>query len=187
MNKMDTIIEKFKGKIPDKILKDFKKEATERKLNNKNAEKVLEHIKDEYEKAKINSGESIGVITAESFGEPGTQMSAEKNEKIIVKVNNQIKIIKIGKFVDELVKDYGSLKFKDTEILPINDLNILVPSLNKKEKIKWKKVIECSRHKTNKKLLKLVTKSGRSVTATDNHSFVIRKANDIVPIVGREL
>ena len=75
MNKMDTIIEKFKGRIPNKILKDFKKEATERKLNNKDVEKVLEHIKDEYEKAKINSGESIGVITAESFGEPGTQMT----------------------------------------------------------------------------------------------------------------
>ena len=72
---MDDVIEKFKGKIPGKILKDFKKEAINRKLTKKDSEKVLEHIKDEYERARIDPGESIGVITAESFGEPGTQMT----------------------------------------------------------------------------------------------------------------
>jgi DNA-directed RNA polymerase subunit A" len=72
---MDAVIEKYKGKIPEKILKDFRKEALNRKLSKKDVEKVLEHIRDEYEKAKIDPGESIGVITAESFGEPGTQMT----------------------------------------------------------------------------------------------------------------
>ncbi len=72
--KMDDVIEKFEGRIPLKILKEFKKEALDRKLTKKDSLKVLEHIKEEYERAKINPGESIGVITAESFGEPSTQM-----------------------------------------------------------------------------------------------------------------
>ncbi len=74
MNKVEKLIEKYKGKIPPSILKEFKKEAIERKLTKKDSEKVLEHIKEEYEKAKIDPGESIGVITAESCGEPSTQM-----------------------------------------------------------------------------------------------------------------
>lgn len=72
---MDDLIKEFEGRIPDKILKDFKKEAINRNLTKKDAAKVLEHIKDEYDKARINPGESIGVVTAESFGEPGTQMT----------------------------------------------------------------------------------------------------------------
>ena len=74
VNKVEKILEKFEGQIPDKILKEFKREAINRKLTNKDALKVLEHIKEEYEKAKIDPGESIGVITAESCGEPSTQM-----------------------------------------------------------------------------------------------------------------
>ena len=50
-------------------------------LTKKQIEKVFTHIESLYDNAKINPGEAIGIITAESFGEPGTQMSIEKNEK----------------------------------------------------------------------------------------------------------
>ncbi len=72
---MDDLIKQYKGKLPGKILKEFKKEAISRNLTKKDAVKVLEHLKEEYDKAKINPGESIGVVTAESIGEPGTQMT----------------------------------------------------------------------------------------------------------------
>lgn len=45
----------------------------EAKMGDKKKE-VIKRIKQEYENAKISPGESIGIITAESFGEPGTQM-----------------------------------------------------------------------------------------------------------------
>ena len=61
--------------LPNKILADLKKAAAEENLSGKDYEKVLEKLKEEYEKAKINAGEAIGIITAESFGEPGTQMT----------------------------------------------------------------------------------------------------------------
>ena len=82
----------------------------------------------------------------------------------------------------------GSFKINnDSEIVPLNDLDIYVPSLNKDEKIEWKKVIECSRHKTPNKLVKITTASGREIACTDNHSFVTRKNNTVIPILGKDL
>ena len=43
-------------------------------LGENEKKKVLKRVKEEFYKSKIQPGEAIGVITAESFGEPGTQM-----------------------------------------------------------------------------------------------------------------
>lgn len=72
---MDDLIKEYKGQIPDKILDEFRREANVQNLNQTQTKKVLERLKEEYEAAKINPGEAIGIITAESFGEPSTQMT----------------------------------------------------------------------------------------------------------------
>ena len=89
---MDNLIKEYKGKIPRALLMEFKKEAEEARLTLKQAKSGLEKLKEEYKKAKISPGEAIGIITAESFGEPGTQMSIQKNEKIIVRIKNIVAI-----------------------------------------------------------------------------------------------
>ena len=183
---MSEILNDYKELIPDKILNDIREEIKDKKVSQAKLKEILERTKKEYEDSLISPGECIGIITAESFGEPGTQMSIANNEKIIIKNKDRIKIVEIGKFVDEFMKKYGFMKFNDSDVLPLED-EIYVPSLDKEEKVEWKKVVEISRHKINKKLLKLTTMSGRSITATDNHSFVTRKGNEVIPIVGREL
>lgn len=79
MNKMaeskNDIFSEWKGRLPGTILADAKREITKRELNEKQTVKILERLKDIYDNAKIDSGESIGIVTAESFGEPGTQMT----------------------------------------------------------------------------------------------------------------
>jgi len=72
---MEELIKSYKGKIPGGILTALEKEVVDRKLTKKDVEKVLLRLTQVYERAKINAGESIGVITAESFGEPSTQMT----------------------------------------------------------------------------------------------------------------
>lgn len=182
------MFENYKGKIPKKLLQELEKEAIEQKLTKAEIKKALEKLAEEYNYAKINPGEAIGMITAESFGEPGTQMSLLKSDKIIIKLNSKIKVVKIGEFVDSLMELKGSLKInEDSEILPLHDLEVYVPSLNQEEKTEWKKVIECSRHKSPDKLMKIKTKSGRGIICTDNHSFVIRSNNLIMPVDGRKL
>lgn len=69
----DLFIE-YKDKIPGAILKELKKNVSEFNLNQKQTKEVLEKTKKAYFESRINPGEAIGVITAESFGEPSTQM-----------------------------------------------------------------------------------------------------------------
>ena len=185
---MEDLIKQFEDKLSQNIIEDFKKEASARKLSRKDAEKVLQYLADQYEAARITPGEAIGIITAESFGEPGTQMSCQYNEKVVLQINNDIKVVKIGEFVDALIVAEGSFKLGDySEILPLSNLNVLAPSINKEEKIEWKRVVECSRHHAPSKLMTIKTASGRKITCTDNHSFVTRVNNEVTPIRGDKL
>ena len=174
--------------LPEFLTERVNKALKKEKVTGKNQNEIMKRIEQTYEDAKISPGEAIGVITAESFGEPSTQMSISFNEKVIVKIKNRIKIIEIGKLVDKLINKMGSYKINEhTEVLPLDDFEILVPSINHGEKIEWKKVFELSRHKSPSKLMKIITASGRKITATDNHSFVTRANNAVVPIVGKNL
>ncbi len=69
------MFEDYEGKLPRKLLQELEREAEEQGLTKAEAKKALEKLEEEYAYAKINPGEAIGMITAESFGEPGTQMT----------------------------------------------------------------------------------------------------------------
>ncbi len=133
--------------------------------------------------------EAVGVVCAQSIGEPGTQMSISAEEKVLVRIGSDIRSVPIGNFVDGLIQKYGSANATSgSRVCDIPSLaSIFVPSLDQKAKVMWKPLVQVSRHKTNKKLLKLSTRSGRSIIATGNHSFVIRKDGVIMPIVGSAL
>lgn len=71
----EEMYEKYKKELPDKLLETVRRELEKNKITNKDVEKVLEQTKLEYDQARIDPGEAIGIITAESFGEPSTQMT----------------------------------------------------------------------------------------------------------------
>jgi len=102
----------------------------------------------------------------------------------------------IGELIDRYMEKYKPIETHITEdgkpshILPIpKEWNIKVPGLNyKTQKVEWKRVTEMSRHSCNGKLIKITTKSGRTVTATLSHSFVSRnKLGNPYTIRGDEL
>jgi len=68
---MSRLYDEFK-ELPESLINEVKEKS--KSLNQSEKKKVLKRVKEEFNKAKISSGESIGVVTAESFGEPGTQM-----------------------------------------------------------------------------------------------------------------
>jgi DNA-directed RNA polymerase subunit A" len=69
------MIEDYKDVLPSSVIEEIKEEVSKRKLSKEQLKEVLESIKEEYESALIDPGEAIGIITAESFGEPSTQMT----------------------------------------------------------------------------------------------------------------
>ena len=139
-------------------------------------------------KNMIDVGEAVGIIAAQSIGEPGTQMSLHRDEKVIVRQEGEVKIVKIGEFIDSAFSQYGHVTEEGHEIcdLPAG-AGMEVPSLMCNEKIEWRGVSALSRHKSPAKLLRIRLRSGREITATPYHSFVIRKDNEIVAVSGASL
>lgn len=72
---MEELYKEYSNRIPPKLLEKLKKEAEARKLSKTHLKKSLELLEQRYKDSKINPGEAIGLITAQSFGEPGTQMT----------------------------------------------------------------------------------------------------------------
>ncbi len=61
--------------LPKNIISEVDQFSKEMKLDDKQKHQALKRIENAYEEAKISPGEAIGIITAESFGEPSTQMT----------------------------------------------------------------------------------------------------------------
>lgn len=59
-------------KLPKKVIEDFN--TVMGKAKNK---KMLDKVIAEYERAQVEPGESVGLVAAESIGEPGTQMTLD--------------------------------------------------------------------------------------------------------------
>lgn len=70
----DAIYKEFEDKLPSKLLNDIK-ENVQSSLSAGKLREILERTSAEYEESKVAPGECIGNISAESIGEPGTQMT----------------------------------------------------------------------------------------------------------------
>ena len=64
---------KYKDKLPKSIIEEVKEKTKDIAENRVN--KILEKVYEEYKKAHVDAGECVGLVSAESIGEPGTQMT----------------------------------------------------------------------------------------------------------------
>ena len=73
---MDKLMSEYSDKLPKKILEDIQDYVDKKGgINQAKLKKVLDNTVTEYKNTKIQPGEAVGVISAESIGEPGTQMT----------------------------------------------------------------------------------------------------------------
>ena len=70
---MSNVYEAY-SELPVPIIENIKKIAEKYKLTDAKLKQVLDRTRKAYHNKKIEAGEAIGIITAESFGEPSTQM-----------------------------------------------------------------------------------------------------------------
>ena len=63
-------LEAYKGKVPESLLEELEAICPAGKLK-----KAAEILFEEYKLAQVEAGEAVGLISAESIGEPGTQMT----------------------------------------------------------------------------------------------------------------
>ena len=136
-------------------------------------------------------GEQVGIIAAQSIGEPSTQMSCVKTSLVHIRGPDGSQYFgPIGTYLDELiqssqakVQDIGG----DSVVLDLDEDAYHIVSVSQDEKTAWKRISQISRHPANGGLVKVTTKSGRTTTATLSHSFLRRSAKGIVPVLGSDL
>lgn len=71
----DTSTEWLKQQLPEKVIAEVEKVAKERKLSEKEKQKLYQNSVKQYLESQIDPGEAVGIISAQSLGEPGTQMT----------------------------------------------------------------------------------------------------------------
>ena len=151
---------------------------------------IVDTIREKYLGSLVQPGEMVGVIGAQSMGEPLTQMSVPSDTKIIIQYQGRVKKTCIGEFIDEQIKNNNGKIFKDETgknvIMEIND-KVKILSVSADEKTSWKVISKVSRHPVNGRLMKVWTRSGRMTRATLSHSFLKRTERGIVPIEGSNL
>ncbi|HYY48588.1 MAG TPA: DNA-directed RNA polymerase subunit A'' [Thermoplasmata archaeon] len=174
--------------LPRYVVGEVDKKIHGLKLSKKRLQEVLTKICEKFDLHEIDANESAGIVSAQSIGEPGTQMSLPFETKILIRQFGRVAVLPIGELVDRLMLTHPTSREGPTEWcdLPAG-AQLEVPSLSEDGRIVWKAVRAASRHGFRAPLLRIQTRSGRGIVATPNHSFVTRRGGRIVPVRGATL
>ena len=167
-----------------------------KRFNKKMLEILLESIHMNFKKSVVSPGEMVGVIAGQSIGEPTTQMSLTRNEciKIVKMVGGKPSMmsVKIGDFCDQIIEENPSMTFgtgheNSVETILGEDHEYYIMGVNANETTQWSKISHVSRHPVNGELMRIKTKSGRTVETTTSHSHLVRRDNKVQAIVGKDM
>jgi len=68
-------IEEVKDKLTPSLVEELKSELSREELTREGVDKVVELTSENYKRALVEPGEAVGIVAAQSIGEPGTQMT----------------------------------------------------------------------------------------------------------------
>ncbi|MEZ3116217.1 DNA-directed RNA polymerase subunit A'' [Halobaculum sp. MBLA0147] len=161
-------------------------EGREGEITVEQADEIAQATESRYVDTRVDPLDPVGTVSAQSIGEPGTQMSIPHDERVVVRRDGQTDVTEIGPLVDEIVAARESRDVDGHEVALAPD-SLAVPSLRSDGTLTWKPVEEVSRHDAPDELLEFELESSRSIRATKAHSFVVERDDEIVPIRGDEL
>ena len=156
---------------------------------------VVNHMK-----AWVQPGEQVGVVAAQSIGEPSTQMtlnSVDWNTEIIIAKNGKIMTPKIGEFIDNYYNECDKSKVQhlanDQIYISLEDGNDWKAiSCDENGKMMWTKLEAITRHPVinedgTNTIIEVELQSGRKVKATKGHSFLTLVDGKVKDVKGSEL
>jgi DNA-directed RNA polymerase subunit A" len=150
------------------------------------ADEIITAVEHQYVDSRVDPLDPVGTVSAQSIGEPGTQMSIPVDEQVVVRQDGETAVTEIGPLVDDLMEDRQTRTIDDHEVAEA-PAGFETLSLRDDEQTQWKAIEEISRHEAPEQVLRFTLESGREIRATKAHSFVIEQDDEIVPVRGDSL
>ena len=155
-------------------------------------EMLMELIVANHMKAWVQPGDQVGIVAAQSIGEPATQMSTLRTTTCCIASSSGKRFYgAVGDFIDPILAKYSERVKEishDSVVLPMDGVeDYYIVGVSDDEKTSWRRISEISRHPANGGLVEVVTRTGRRTTATLTHSFLKRATEGIVPVLGSDL
>jgi len=174
--------------LPDRLKAEVYEtiEARDGEITVEQADEIARATEHRYLDTRVDPLDPVGTVSAQSIGEPGTQMSVPSDERVVVRRDDGTDVTEIGPLVDDLMDGRTVREIDDHEVALAPD-DLSVPSLRSDERVEWTSVEEISRHEAPDELLRFTLESGREIRATKAHSFVTRRDNEVVPVAGDDL
>ena len=169
-----------------------KRVLMEYKFDKNTFDYLLQMIRMRFYDSIAHPSEMVGVISAQSIGEPCTQLSCIDWARVhILNGSNEIYVGPIGTFVDDIlaknpdkVIDLGD----NSVVMNLDETNkFSIIGVSNDEKTSWKPISQVSRHLAKGGMVRVHTRSGKDTCATLSHSFLKRTESSIVPVLGSEL
>jgi len=170
-----------------------------KRFNKKALTVLLEMIVLKYKNSLIAPGEMVGMISAQSIGEPTTQLtlnSVSYDTRIMLKIDGQIKVCQIGEYIDQYIEKAERMEYhpNDTKLGYINaNEDVFIPSVDAFGITSWKRIEAVTRHPVvnadgTNTVLRVTTEDGRQVIATKAKSFLsIDAKNQLAATNGSDL
>jgi DNA-directed RNA polymerase subunit A" len=68
-------LEEYREELPAKVLEELEQELSHVEVTEEEFEKIMSEVKRRYEYSLVEPGEAVGIVAAQSMGEPSTQMT----------------------------------------------------------------------------------------------------------------
>lgn len=191
---MADLYKEFEERISKKLLEKVKANVPA-SISQAKLKSILEAVEEEYNKAKVEAGESVGIVGAESIGEPGTQMTldtfhlagvSEMNVTMglprIIEILDGRKAIKTPMMEIYLKSPYNkgkdirqiALSVKETKLGEIaKEFNINIVDLCVEVKLKDEKMKDIAIN--HAQVVKVLSKSLRGATLKDKTDHIVIK------------
>jgi len=172
--------------LPRRLKDEVYSTLEQRDASIEEVDEIVQATVAQYHESRVDPLDPVGTVSAQSIGEPGTQMSVAADERVIVRRGDETSVTEIGPLVDGLLTVRGSENIDGHEVARAPE-QLEVLSLRADEQVEWKPVEEVSRHDAPEELLRFELESGRNIRATKSHSFVKKVGGEIVPVAGNSL
>lgn len=158
-------------------------------LNLETFDYIIEQVRAKFYQSLASPLEMVGVIAAQSLGEPSTQLCQLSASRVQVLYDGKMYDGPVGDFIDDIM-DANKSKLVDlggdsTVFDPIKDMFIV--GVSDTEKTSWRRISQISRHPAKGGMVRIHTRSGKTTCATLSHSFLRRTERGIEPVLGSDL